>query len=38
MKFHIYENLKHYSFPESIFDDIKYKLAAFFSAEAYAQA
>ena len=34
----IYENLKHYSFPESIFDDIKYKLAAFFSAEAYAQA
>ena len=34
----IFENLRKYSYSESIFDIIKYKLAAFFSSIAYAQA
>jgi hypothetical protein len=34
----IFEHLKKYSYPESIFDDIKYNLAAFFPSIAYAQA
>ena len=34
----IFEHLKKYSYPESIFDIIKYNLAAFLSAEAFAQA